>query len=200
LLFPLVVPLTRDFLSPLSRAMMNVASAVPSDARSAVIVNSPCPGQLIYARSLGDYVGTPLDQPIRALAPGHYDVVVTRLDDTTVLLRPDHGYLLAPGTMLEGWDSWLPAANAGYAALQGDGFFRSPERSFADEESVLLSDVTFTTTEVDGQGRPMEASARFVAPLESPSVAWMWWDWDSKRYLPFSVPAVGHSITVRGGM
>ena len=140
--------------------------------RTVVIVNAPSPahaGYLILRRELS---GQSVPRHTRVLAPAIPSVIIRRLDERTLAIRPQGGYL-----------RW---------AL--DQVFRSERRRFAPGEQVRLTGMTVTVTALTTDGRPAEATFQFDVPLESPSLLWLCFRGDG--FEPFTPPAVGQEVEI----
>ena len=104
---------------------------------------------------------------MRMLCPSMASMHIERVDATTLLLRPDTGYLSHPF----------------------DGLFRSVRTPFLVGSQVDLGDVNIQVTRLTLDGRPAEIAARFRTPLEDPSLHWV--QWKDDRYQPWQPPGVG---------
>ena len=109
-----------------------------------------------------------------ALARHRRDPVhLTREDERTLLVRPEHGFLVLPSERL----------------------LRNTQRHpFAVGETVRLGELEVIVTEVQTDGRPAEVRARFARPLED--ALYVWLVWKGSAYAPFALPAVGASEIV----
>lgn len=175
-------------LEPLSEARPEVV----------VIVNIPSPGHIIYIPDARRVEGEEAPAHLRVLSPGCFGVEVTRVDTTTLLVRPDHGYLIPPGEGIGESVDDLPPAHLAYAYQYGDSFFRSHEFPMALGERVELTSMTVTVTRMTDDGRPAEVLVSFSRPLEDPSIQWLYWDWQREAYALFDLPAVGQTVRVDG--
>lgn len=142
-------------------------------SRTVVVVNAPSvphAGYFVLRRELS---GLPVPQYTRVLAPAIPSVIIHRLDERTLAIRPRGGYL-----------RW---------AL--DRVFRSERRELALGERVVLTGMTVTITALTADGRPAEATFRFDVPLESPALLWLCFRGD--RFEPFKLPAVGREVEIQ---
>jgi hypothetical protein len=197
-LYPVVVPLARQPFDALSITMADLGPMPGETMQTAVIVNMPSPGQLIYVPGLRKSRGQQVPSRLRALAPGYSAVQLQRLDTFTLLVRPEHGYLARPGSLHGTAEDWLPLAHPSYAARYGDGLFRSPSLSAADDYVDELSGMTVEVTQLTEDGRPLEAKIRFDVPLEDSSLFWLRWDWRQDAYVPFVPPVAGERVYIAG--
>jgi hypothetical protein len=135
-----------------------------------VVVNSPialCGGYLLMRR---DADGLPVPRRVRVLSASWSPVEVTRADTTTLIVRPDWGYLGTPA----------------------DDLCRDKRHPLALGEKVELTGVTVEVTDLTEDGRPAEATFRFAVPLEDASLRWLFWQ--EGEFVPFTPPDVGQSL------
>jgi hypothetical protein len=166
---PLLLPLTAYSPALLGGAEAALAT-LPSDAgvrrREIVVVAAPSAFSLSAIGSVRAEAGVPAPARSLLLAASLGRVHVTRPDASTLVVRPEGGYLL------------------GF-----EGVFRAPWHPFAPGEQVRLGDVTARVAAFTADGRPAAAEFRFDTPLEDP--ARQWFVWQGGVYLPFTLPPVG---------
>ncbi len=140
--------------------------------KTVVIVNPPSDAYVGYIpfRRAADQVPRPAC--IRWLATGITDVTVERVDERTLRVQQDNGYLQAMSEQL----------------------LRSPRTPFLRGQRIALHDFTVEITRVMPDGRPLEVTVRFDHPLED--ARYLWLKWQGKGYVPFSLPAVGERVVV----
>jgi hypothetical protein len=141
--------------------------------RTVVIVNAPSPVNACYLILHQELSGRPVPRHTRVLAPAIPAVILRRLDERTLAIRPRGGYL-----------RWFL-----------DQVFRSERRRFALGDRVMLTGMTVTVTDLTADGRPAEATFQFEVPLESPSLLWLCFRGDG--FEPFTPPAVGEEVEIR---
>jgi hypothetical protein len=164
-----------------SRSMVTVGriidradASIPSDPSKTVVIAA------VPSDALAGYV--PLQRRSRDLpAPAHIwwlsdataAVTFERLDAHTLRVTPDGG-LLRYGL---------------------DRMMRDPHaRPFAVGDEVRLPGATMTIERLTSDARPASVLARFDAVLEDPGLQWL--RWDTKSYVPWTPPAIGHSETL----
>lgn len=100
---------------------------------------------------------------------------VERLDDYTIALRPEGGFLQRPWSQI----------------------FRRPETAPLTAGSVVQLDGMEARVTVSGDdGRPREVRFRFDVPLEDESLAWV--SWEKGAYVKVDLPVPGSRITLPG--
>ena len=115
-------------------------------------------------------LGVPGPRRMRVLATCFAKVHVSRLDATTVRVRPENGFL----------DNELLR------------MVRGLSRPFRRGDEVVLSDMRARVQDVTADGRPAEVDFTFAVPLEDPSLLWMRVQ-AGGSLAPWSPPAVGES-------
>jgi hypothetical protein len=105
------------------------------------------------------------------LATAESELLVERVDATTLKLRPEGGFLFRVSQRAH----------------------RSMSRPFHLGERITLSDMTFEVSEVSADGRPTEVLAHFERALEDPSLSWFFTS-QRGRYAAFTPPPVGGRV------
>jgi hypothetical protein len=88
--------------------------------------------------------------PQRLLATCFARVRVSRLDETTLRVRPERGFL-----------------DNGFLRM-----VRGLSRPFHPGDEVVLSDLTVRVRDVTADGRPAEVDFTFGVPIEDPTLLW----------------------------
>jgi hypothetical protein len=133
-------------------------------------------GGVYAASNLRVAQAAPWPKNTRILATSFGNVSVIRLDDVTLRLRPDNGFF--------------------EHAMQQ--LMRGPSRPFHDGETVQLSDMRATVTEITDDKRPRTVEFRFAEPLESPK--WLWMRGEGMRLVGWTPPKVGETVVVPGAL
>ncbi len=162
------------------RMLEGFAAGFPNDARVAtqdvVMVNAPDAhlADLLHFQKLAK------DEPVpvrtRRLASAATPVQVARSDPQTLVIR-------APG---------------GYFPTPGERGFRSEDFPMTRGQRINLTGLTVEVAEVTVDGRPTEVIFRFAKPLDDPSLRLLEWrgQGSSGRYVPFTPPRVGETLTL----
>ncbi|HWE29937.1 MAG TPA: hypothetical protein VHB97_18125, partial [Polyangia bacterium] len=106
----------------------------------------------------------------RWLATGTTDVAVTRLDERTLRVKPDGGFI----------------------PFVSERMLRRLDRPFARGQRVALSGVDITVVDVTADGRPAEIVARFDRTLEDPTLHWA--AWHEGGFAPWTPPPLGERV------
>jgi hypothetical protein len=98
-------------------------------------------------------------------------VQVSRPDDTSLVLTPEHGYLDHPTSIL----------------------VRSQHEPFSLGQEVPLLAARVRIERLTPDARP--AQVRIITfGLENPKLLWVVWDDQRDGFVKFTLPAVGHSV------
>jgi hypothetical protein len=197
LIYPIMASTIRWVADPVP-AMMDLGELPGVDKQDLIIVNSPSPGQSLYLMPLRNVRGEPVPEHLRILSPAHTQVALTRLDDRTVLVKPESGFLLPTQIDLQNDIKPFPLAHIAYTYRYGDAFFRENGMQMALDGWVDLPGMQVEVSSLTSDGRPWEARMVFDRPLEDPSLNWLQWDWESATYVPFQLPEVGQTVQVPG--
>lgn len=125
-----------------------------------------------YVSMKRELMGGPRPLHTHVMAVGDRDVMVTRLDERSLLVRPRGGFLADNFSRL----------------------FRG--EPFAVGARVEWVNATIEVTEVN-EGRPMAARFTFREPLEDRGYRFM--KFAGKALVPFALPAVGETVTIPPG-
>jgi len=197
LIYPIMASTIRWVADP-TPAMMDLGPLPGVEGQDLIIVNSPSPGQSLYLLPLRAVREETIPEHLRILAPAHSQIEVTRLDDHTVLIKPESGFLLPTEIDLESDLKPFPLAHIAYTYRYGDAFFRENTMHIPLDGRVDLPGMAVEVSSLTTDGRPWEARMEFERPLEDPSLQWLQWDWDIETYVPFNVPEVGQTMYVAG--
>jgi hypothetical protein len=138
-----------------------------------VVVNAPSAMHANYCLILRDFAGQPGPRAMRVLGPGFRSTKVSRVDEHTLEVAPEGGYL---GLFL-------------------DRLFRSDQHPLRAGEEIILPRMRCRVMSLTEDGRPAVVSFRFDCVLEDPSLRWI--QWTGGTFVPFTPPAVGEQIELR---
>jgi len=173
---PVLLPLRSLTVRALHTGAARAAEAIPDDETvsrtTVVVVRAPADGSVAYTLAERAALGVPRPQRMRLLASGPGSVLVSRLDDHTLRVRPGRGF----------------------CSTEGERMLRGLSRPFRSGDEVTLPDLHVVVTEVGAQGRAAEAVFRFDRPLDDPSLLWL--TWEGGTLVPYSLPPVGGAHTL----
>jgi hypothetical protein len=149
-------------------------TAADSD-RDLIIVNHPLAISTMYALITRAYDGRPTPRTTTVLAPSSSLMVVSRLDERTLLVRVDGGFF--PDT---------------FARL-----FYSAQHPPAVNVPIDLPTARITVLKLSEDNGPAEVRFEFKTPLEDASIHWMCWR--NGSFQPFKPPAIGQSVQLPRG-
>lgn len=168
---------------------MNLGPMEGLDRQDLVIVNAPNPASFLYEPFLRAHSGQTLPRGLRILAPGFGAVEVARPAANVLTVKSVSQSLFDCQQEGERLDfvffyRVLSDVRGGHPLKNGD--------------RVRLERMTAEVRAVDERGFPVEVAFEFEVPLEDPSLAWLWWDWDKHQYEAFIPPPAGGSVTLVG--
>jgi hypothetical protein len=151
-------------------------SLAPSEeGQTVVVVNAPSPVHACCLPLVQDLNHAAVPRHTRVLAPAFPAVTIRRVDDRSLAIRPEGGYLRWPM----------------------DRIFRSEQRPLRLHEKIVLSGMSVEVTELTEAGDPAEALFRFDVPLEDRAFRWLCYR--DKGYELFRPPDLGETVEVRVG-
>lgn len=173
-LAPLLLPIRVRSMSGVRRSLAVFDRSVADDAsiqdKTVVVVHSPNDGLVGYLPFIRASERRPRPARLRVLAGSLGAVEVRRVDDRTLQIRPDDGYLAEVANRIQ----------------------RGLSRPFEPGDVIQMPDLRVTVLDVTGDGRPAEATFEFDAPLDDPKLVWRRWSFD--HFEPWSPPAVGETV------
>jgi hypothetical protein len=137
-----------------------------------VLLNPPLDPFAAYFSVMRQTQGSPRPAHLYWLSTGVSELSVTTLDDFTLRLRPEQGFLSSSSQRM----------------------LRGSEHPLTLGQVVTLSDASFTVTELTSDGRPAEVRVRFRLGLRHASLRWF--EWQGPGYVPFILPAPGETRSI----
>jgi hypothetical protein len=135
--------------------------------KTVVLVNPPNDLFYVYLPAIRAVRGEPRPQRLRGLANVLTAAEVTRLDDRTLRIRPEGGFLQYGAEMM----------------------LRDRRHPLPTGTSIDVAGMRVTIIDSTADGRPTAAEFRFDRSLEDPLFVWMCWS--RKGYVPWTPPAIG---------
>ena len=176
-LSPLLIGPTAWQMVVFQDVITRLAGSFPPDdaalsSQRLVVVNTPDATFAGYFQILRDADRRSVARGMLALTNGTRPSELRRVSDTVVEVR-------APG----GFYQWAT-----------DFLVRDPEVPMPVGTEVRLSDVTIEVVHTTDAGVPDVARLTFAASVDDPRFRWA--QWANGKYVAFTVPAVGNSVTV----
>ena len=151
---PLLLPVRVLTVGLAARMGEHLAASIPTDpairGKTLVILSSAAEMTTFPPWMERQVSGVPLPRRMRLLATCLSPLRVSRLDATTLRVRPEKGFL----------DNGLLR------------MVRGTSRPFRPGDEVVLSDMRVRVHDVTADGRPAEVDFTFAAPLEDESLLW----------------------------
>lgn len=171
---PLAFPFRARAISQIRDVINRADSSVPKTADIAdkivVFANPPTDPLACYVPIIRASMREPRPQTIRWLATSASAVTLERLDDRTLRVKPQGGFL----------------------PTNAEQMLRSSRNPMRVGDEVVLSHMKVRITALMEDGRPGEAIIAFDRPLEDPSLYWM--QWIEAGYVPFAPPPIGKTV------
>ena len=145
------------------------------ESKHVVVLNTVSDLNLVGIPVLRSSMGAPMPDLTTVLYAGVADVYVERLDDRTLVLRPEGGFMPRP---------W------------GQIFVDPRDLELAPGDRVELDGLTIEILEVLPDHRPSAVKFMFDVPLESPHLAIV--QWERGRYVPAELPEPGGTTVAVG--
>jgi hypothetical protein len=156
---------------PIRRADASVPASDTLRGGTLVLVNPPSDLFVAYIVILRASEGRPLPTT-RWLATGTTDVAVTRIDQRTLNLKPEGGFI----------------------PFVSERMLRRLDRPFTVGQHIALSGVDILVVDVMPDGRPAEIQARFDRSLDDPSLHWA--AWHRAGFAPWTPPPLGARVVL----
>ncbi len=173
ILAPLSLPLNatgaRLFEPYVQQAAATAQSEGSVQGKVLIILNHPSSFLAQLVPTVWFLSDKPIPRRFRVLASGDVELRVTRLNERTLTIRPEGGFLR----------SFL------------DRLYRGPSQPMHSGERVELAGMTVQITGMTPDKRPAEAQFEFDRSLENESLMWM--KWENGKFVPFEIPKVGES-------
>ena len=176
LLAPLVLPFTSCVIARFQQKIEMAARGLPSgrECENALYISINAPNYLFYVHNVAHMRAVQGDYiPLRALAVSTTPLLVSRLDQNAIKITADGGTLID--------------VEHGFRIYQHATSYQG--------QSVKQFDLVVEVLEVL-DGKPASAIFRFAAPLDDP--LYYWFNWEDGRYVPFSLPQIGETVSVEG--
>ncbi|MCH7814179.1 MAG: hypothetical protein IID40_09185, partial [Planctomycetes bacterium] len=196
-LSPLLLPVMAGAMGVIGGIVTRPYETLPDDpefaTQTAIIVNPiACIAESLMVRHRIE-AGLPVPRRSLSLTPSCCAATLTRTDETTLVVRPQGGYL-PPHRWWPPEAGPPPLLSNRYHLQHLDHLVRSRDNPMRLGETVELTTAVIEITALTDDGRPAEATFRFRKPLEDPSLRWF--QMNRNRYSTFKVPAVGQTVTV----
>jgi hypothetical protein len=154
----------------LERAERSVPNAIGIERETFVYVNPPGDPLVSYIPIMRADSGGHLPRAQRWLASGTSEIAIERLDDRSLRVRPQLGFMQSASEQV----------------------LRSPRRPLRMGDVVEIQGFSAQITALMPDGRPAEAVVRFETRLEDPSLRWFCWS--GAGYEPFRLPQIGKQV------
>jgi hypothetical protein len=159
-----------DYQWPVDKACATISKTPDIVDKTVVLVNPPNDLFYLYVPAVRAVHGEPRPARLRGLSNVIMGAEVERVDDRTLRIAPDGGFL----------------------QHEMERMLRDDRHPLLEGSVVTLPGMTVTITKTTPEHRPAEALFRFDVPLEDPSLVWMCWTKDG--YASWTPPPVGTTV------
>ena len=181
------------FLDGAGALSRRIAASFPADSQltsqTAIVLHPPC----IYFPGLAEVIhaleGQPTPARIFTLASSIYPLSVQRTDAYTLVVRPEGGFLMRPGSGPPGRRLPKISPLIGWQII--DWIYRNADEPFPSHP-FLRDGIRLEILGQTDDARPAAVSFRFPSPLEDPR--WRWIRWQEGAFVAFQPPPVGESV------
>ncbi len=185
-----MAPRVADRMQERVARTMDLGPLTGVEQQDLVVVNAPNPASFLYEPYVRAYEEQTLPRGFRLLAPGFDEVEVARPSANVLIVRS-----VSQGL----FDCQRQGARADFVYFfRYLSYFRGPGHPLNVGDRIGLDRMTAEVLAVDEAGLPQEVAFEFAVPLDDLSLKWLWWDWDKRRYRPFTPPPVGDTVTLVG--
>jgi hypothetical protein len=170
-----------------------VSATFPADPQivhqHAIVTHTPTVFFTGLAQISNALEGKSIPSKIFVLASSLYAVEIERTDGHTLVVRPEGGFLLRPGTGPPGRS--LPPFPRGQFFQTAEWLWRGADEPFPTE-AIVHDGITIEVLELTDDARPSAVAFRFPFPLEDPH--WRWVSWHKGGFVGFQPPSIGKSV------
>lgn len=181
----------REFGQHATHAGMHLPADPAIEDQRLIVVSTPSAFLFTFANIYAATQHRPIATETLVLGSGVYPVQVERTDANTLVVSQAGGWLLKPGRWPGDDPTQFKWVGTQYLFQTFDVLFRD-EQPFRVGEQIQTSDCTIEVVELTADHRPARVRFRFKEPLEAPRYRWVYWN--SDRFEPFDLPAVGQVI------
>ncbi|MCP4566444.1 MAG: hypothetical protein GY841_02555 [FCB group bacterium] len=171
----LIAPVLRPILVNSSKELrQKVYVSLPNDPslkdQSIIIVNGPLVFAASHLQVMQAAENLPVPKHTRILSPSFASIELNRIDDYTLILHPDGGYL----------------------KVILDALVCSRYKPLPVGHRIELSDLKIEVLSITSDGRPERIACQFGVPLEDNSLRWIFWQ--DGRYKSWTPLKVGQKV------
>jgi hypothetical protein len=173
---PVLAPLRAASVGHFSEILRATDETLPAGpaikSQTVILLNPPLDPFAAYLPVYREAAGQERPHQQLWLATGASDLFVTRLDEHSLALRQDGGFL----------------------ASSMQRMLRKLEPGLARGERVLLDGASVQVAELTHDGRPLRIVVTFERPLDDPNLVWM--RWQRAGYAAFALPPPGKTVVL----
>jgi hypothetical protein len=198
LVYPVAGSLVRLQVDNYAIAVTDIGQQPDMESKDFIIINAPSPSLFLYFPAFRQFTRQPLPTHLRILAPGFSSVSLTAVDERTLVIQPETGFLYSPEYLDLDGTAFFPLFHLSYSFQYGDGLFRGQDYPMELGQQVYLTGISIEVISLTEDERPQAVRVTFDRPLEDESLVWLMWDWKSARYVPLVLPGIGETLLIAG--
>lgn len=170
---PLLVLRSRTMVA-VGRVLDRADASIPALAdRTVIIAAAPSDALVGYVPIMRASRGQPCPAHLYGLATSTTPVTLERVDDRTLRVTPEQGFL----------------------RYEVNQMMRSPRvHPFAAGDRIPLTGLEIEIESITPDGRPASALAHFTTSIDDPARIWL--RWQGHGYVPYTPPAIGERETL----
>ena len=186
----IATPGMSSFYTDALGSVMRIDPPQSIENKDVIIVNSTNPLSMAHMPFVYAYEGQPLPRTLRALVPALRPLSIRRTGPNTLVVKTEGGDFFS-------CEQHSPLHFA-YLFSEFNTLFRGDNFAYKLNDKVTLPRLTIEVTAVDEKAMPIELSFTFASSLDDPALCWYQFDWYSRSYLSFVVPAIGEEKQIPG--
>lgn len=178
-------------------AINTSAQSLPAPGREderLIVASTPSAFLTVQAGVARATFGLPWHRRSLVLSSTIFTTELERVDERTIRVRPQGGYLMTQGQTPRDSGTDQPLVDLRYIFGVFDRLFRAPQPPFREGEHVELQGIMIVIRTLTADGRPAEVDVVFDRPADDPSLRWV--TWKNGVYAPLTPPTEGATITL----
>ncbi len=136
--------------------------------------------------------GKPIPEALRVLAPGHSEILITRVNDNSLEVEARGGFSVVDDTDIPVENLRVTASNA-HKSRSLMGFFRTHDHNFFTGQKFELPGNTIEILQTL-DGLPEKIRVVFNNSLDDERYLYLLWSWTEKRFSNVKIPRPGETI------
>ncbi len=166
-------------------------------SKDAIFINTPNSLFFSFCTPFRIMNDMPIPKHIRILSPGREPIQIKRIDDKTLSVKPDLGFLPPVDVNLKENPTLFDHYNPNNADKKLERLLLRRDTEFNVGQQVNLDGVRIEIVSITEDKRPLEVRYYFERSLEDDSMVWYFWDMKHWKFEPFTLPQIGETMVVQ---